>query len=392
MREMKDARPHTHCRLCSTELPAPFLDLGETALANELVDSPDVEQDVFPLALTQCTACEHVQLTVAVDPKRLFPPSYPYQSGTSPVFHTHLMKLARSVATMKPRGRVLEIASNDGTLLCMLAQCGLNSVGVDPCAEIKTIGFLDGREYDVIRGHFPTVRPKGKFDAILALNVFAHVDDLNDFTAGVAELLADDGVFIFEVGYLPDVVEKGLLGCVYAEHVSIHHLKPLRRFFWRHELELYDAHRIDSQGGSIRCFVRRSRSQDSIPATRLCQLLASEARLDVSKLKEHRDAMRVMGARLHWAVNKGQKLAAYGAPAKLVTLCALMDVGRDVLSCVYDDNPLKVGKYTPGTHIPIVSSAELMQRNPDALVLFSANFADEIKARFPDYRGEWIIP
>jgi SAM-dependent methyltransferase len=384
---MKDARPHTHCRLCSAELPPPFLDLGETALANELVDSPDVEQQTFPLALTQCTACEHVQLTVAVDPKRLFPPTYPYQSGTSPVFYGHLQGLADLVLWMKPGGRVLDIASNDGTFLCMLAKRGLNAVGVDPCGEIKTIGFLDGREHDVLRGLFPQTKPSGKFDCITALNVFAHVDDLNDFTAGVAELLADGGVFIFEVGYLPDVVEKGLLGCVYHEHVSYHHLRPLQRFFWRRELELYDAERIDSQGGSVRCFVRRMRSQDSIPSDRLCRLLDNEsAGLGLSRLEDRADKLLVYGSSIH------PGLAGYGAPAKLTTLCAVMGIDSEELTCIFDDNPLKVGKYTPGTRIPIVSSAELMQRNPDALVLFSANFKDEIQSRFPDWRGEWIVP
>jgi SAM-dependent methyltransferase len=370
----------TACRLCDSPNLSTALDLGETPLANELDGT-----ELFPLVVMRCDDCEHHQLSIAVNPERLWGPSYPYQSGTSPVFRAHLEKLADEVAALKPGGRVLEIASNDGTLVKAMQLRGVDAYGTDPSgpdawmskgllneawpnpAKALLLGGLTGAE-----------KP---FDVILALNVFAHVDDLHSFTAAVKEALAPDGVFIVEVGYLPDVIERGLFDVLYHEHFSYHTVAPLRRFFARHGLVISRCLRIDSQGGSIRLYVEHA-GKEYVDEPR-------DEERDISKLRERITLTR---AGLSLALEGMTTIAGYGCPAKLTTLsyaCKIPD-----LVCVFDDNPLKVGHKTPGSGWPIVPTSELLDLNPDALILFSWNFASEIipRLRARGYKGRIVTP
>jgi SAM-dependent methyltransferase len=239
----------TACRLCDSEKLSTALDLGETPLANELDGT-----ELFPLIVNRCDDCGHHQLSIAVAPERLWGPSYPYQSGTSPVFRKHLEALADEVAALKPGGRVLEIASNDGTLVDMLRARELSAFGIDPSGP-----------WDMSRGlvtgswaHSTSAMLGNNFDCILALNVFAHVDSLSLFTMEVKRALAPDGVFIVEVGDLEQVIENGTFDVVYAEHLSYHHEAPLHPFFARHGLHIAEVQRNKSQGGSLRLYVRHS--------------------------------------------------------------------------------------------------------------------------------------
>jgi SAM-dependent methyltransferase len=292
------------------------------------------------------------------------------------VFRAHLEKLADEVAALKPGGRVLEIASNDGTLVNMLKERGVYPMGVDPSGP-------DGGPCFRASWPWPQLSTSVKQDVILALNVFAHVDDLHSFTAAVKEALAPDGVFIVEVGYLPDVIKHGLFDVCYHEHLSMHHVEPLRHFFVRHGLHLQKAERIDSQGGSVRLYVRHVGKEPvmvSFPA---------ESSPDISHLHERITLTR---AGLSLALDGMTTIAGYGCPAKLTTLsyaCKIPD-----LTCVFDDNPLKVGHKTPGSGWPIVPTSELLERNPDALILFSWNFASEIipRLRAMGYKGRIVTP
>ena len=267
---MADYRVVTACRLCdSTEL-AEVLNLGETPLANELDGT-----ELFPLVMNRCGSCGHHQLSIAVSPERLWGPTYPYQSGTSPVFRAHLEKLADEVAALKPGGRVLEIASNDGTLVKMLAGRGCSVVGVDPSGtnangdgwhllsdawppDMANIGFQMEKMMDALTKAGIQIQSVERvpYDVILALNVMAHVDDLHAFTAAVKEALAPDGVFIVEVGNFDLVCERGHFDTVYHEHFSYHTRKPLETFFLRHGLIVERWENNESQGGSLRGYVR----------------------------------------------------------------------------------------------------------------------------------------
>ena len=395
---MSDYRTVTACRLCdSTEL-AQVLDLGQTPLANELWeprqvaaavgDRPEYRQKTYPLIVNRCGSCGHHQLSIAVSPERLWGPDYPYQSGTSPVFRAHLSALADEVAALKPHV-VLEIGSNDGTLCEMLANRGIAAVGVDPSGPQEEDHHMPGGgEMVLMRQAWPSdVKIHGEASVILALNVFAHVDDLHSFTVAVKEALAPDGVFILEVGYLGDVVLGGHFDTFYSEHCSYHHVTPLIGFFERHGLTIERIRAVDSQGGSIRVYVRHKHEGDSFAV--------AEHAIDVGSLRLRIDARAAaLKSALEALFYRGEMVCIYGAPAKLTTLLYATGLEKMPFNCVGDDNPRKVGRTTPGNHIPIVSVEDMLSRNPDTILVASWNFFEDIRRKLRDagFKGGIINP
>ena len=380
-----DYREVTACRLCdSTELEQ-VLDLGQTPLANELDGT-----ELFPLVVNRCGSCGHHQLSIAVSPERLWGPGYPYQSGTSPVFRAHLEKLADEVAALKPGGRVLEIASNDGTLCEMLHQRGLGVTGVDPSGpDVPGVLLREAWPGDCLPILLGGARQEKPFDVILALNVFAHVDDLHSFTAAVKEALAPDGVFILEVGYLPSVVNRGHFDVLYHEHFSYHTIGPLIAFFRRHGLKIEKAQIVESQGGSVRLYV----GHDHMIVPHIS--VANEGTPDWEAFSH---MINSRAAALHEALNKlfhrGEMVCVYGAPAKLTTLLYATGLQDMPFNCVGDDNPRKVGRTTPGNHIPIVSVEDMLARKPDTILVASWNFFEDIRRKLRDmgFKGGIINP
>jgi len=391
------------CRLCSAQLPEErILDLGETALANELKSTraESLAQDKFPLYLVQCKACGHVQLPVVVDPERLFPADYPYESGTTETFRDHLWHQAQWLDDLLPRNaRVLEIGSNDGTLLGYLKKLGHLVVGVDPAEGVAVKAREAGVPTEIEHFSFGVAcrlaATYGPFDLVVANNVFAHVDELSSFTEGVAHVLKPGGSFVFEVGYFPRVCERGLLGTVYHEHLSYHSLSSLDPFLKARGFDFMQIHEIDSQGGSIRCLARkRGPELTGEEALRHAAVMAGRSfpePFDPLALDDHRRDLVAKTCAVLDLLLAGKRVCGYGAPAKLTSLLAATGLGADELECVFDDNPRKVGKFTPGSGIPIVASAEIAERKPDVLVLFSGNFEAEIRRKHPEFSGDWIV-
>ncbi len=397
---MPDYRTRPDCRLCSGALEV-VLDLGSTPLATEYPAAPiEGGQDVFPLFLSRCLDCGHVQLPVIVDPERLFR-DYAYQSATSPVFREHLAEFAVDVQPAKPGGLVVEIGSNDGTLCAEYRKLGFQTIGVDPArnlvASAEARGLHTIPEFFGISVARDILAKHGPADLIVALNVFAHADDLAGITQGISELLAPGGSFVFEVGYLPDVIAGGLYRVIYHEHLSYHSVKPLVKFFERFGMTLKDVRRVPTQGGSIRVTVEKGHA----PKSESVWLYAdSETHLNVGWLAE---VIKSDKAKLRLKLDQlkaaGKVVCGYGAPAQLTTTCYALGITRDDVSFIVDDNPLKQGRYTPGLFVPIVAPDAIIgmrwnggcvMNEPDACIIFSANFAQDILKRHAEFRGEWI--
>ncbi len=420
-----DSRIRFTCRLCEGRL-VEALDLGETPLANELPTHTNKPQDLFPLYLSRCVDCQHVQLPVVVNPERLFR-DYVYQSGTSPVFVKHLQEFARNVQPKRdlpfafrpcrcpsddiakgihynecvtsrgePGGLVVEIGSNDGTLLSEYQHRGFSVLGIDPAHNMADIA--EAKRVPTIRAFFGRATLSNwnlagrKADLVVALNVFAHSDELIDMVEGVSLLLADDGEFVIECGYLPSMVAGGVYRVIYHEHLAYWHAGAMSSFLMAHGLNLYDAERVPTQGGSMRYFaskVPRSQSES------LRAILAAETAeaLDVSRLAKNiaEDRAELRGI-LDAAHAEGKTVCGYGCPAQLTTTAYALGLTHGDIAFVVDDNPLKVGKYTPGLFWPIVPTSALIDKAPDLCVIFSANFATDIINRHPDFAGEWVIP
>ena len=393
---MSDYRYRTECRLCSSSSFSTVLTLPEQPLANEYPATPG-PQDTFPLYIVQCVACGHVQNPVVVDPVRLFAHDYSYTSGTSPVFRKHLQDLAEDLFATGKRS-IVDIGSNDGTLIGECRKRGMRAVGVDPACNLAVSASASGCLTIPAFFTVETARElrrlmNGGPDVVTALNVFAHADDLGGIADGVAELLDPDSTFVFEVAYIVDVVAKNELGTLYHEHTSTHGLGPLLPFFRSRGLQVVDVARTPIQGGSLRVFVKQRGTYAH--EGRIAEVLRAEEGLELAlkqwpaRVAAERDAV---AAELAPFIGPPSSLAVYGAPARLTPWAYAMGFRPDDVTCVFDDEPRKVGRYTPGLNWPIVSSSELYERNPKAVLISSWNYAENIKSRFPDYRGQWLVP
>lgn len=382
----------TSCRLCGGPL-ARVLDLGATALANEYypAERAGEKQDEFPLIIAQCASCQHVQLQCVVNPERLYS-EYTYTSGVAASFRSHLESLATELHTAGHR-TIVDIGSNDGTLLHYCRNLGMTGLGVDPArnlaAEASSRGNLTIPAFFNVETAREIRKTIGVPDVVTCLNAFAHTDDLAGIADGVRELIGDTGTFIFEVAYLLDLLKKNEIGSLYHEHVSHHGVGPLVDFFEDHGLKMFDVERLGTQGGSIRGYVARNR----VSSGRIDRFLDEETDLVPGLLSSW--TARVEAEREATMAELAPylgKLAIFGAPARLTPYAAMLGLKRADVTCVFDDEPRKIGKLTPGLQWPIVPSAELMTRNPEAILISAWPYAKEIMARFPDYKGHWILP
>ncbi len=398
-----------NCRLCGDQDVVQVLSLTPTPPANAFVDAGrlDEVQALFPLDVHLCQACGHVQILDVVDPGVLFE-DYVYVSGTSPVFVKHFEDYSKFLMeTYEPTagGLVVDIGSNDGTLLRFFREAGCSVLGVDPARDIARRASEQGVETlpEFFTHDLATEirESRGAASIVTANNVFAHADDLDNILEGVRELLAEDGVFAFEVSYLRDVYEKNLFDTIYHEHLSYHSVKPLAAFFMRHGMRLISAERVDSHGGSLRGVARLEGGSHAEDGT-VKRLIDEETALDLDKAETFMafgariDALRdSLSGLLSDLRSSGRSIAGYGAPAKATTLMYHFGLGPDVIDFIVDDSPLKQGLYSPGLHIPVLPSSVLAERMPDYLLILAWNFAEPIMRNNADYTdrgGRFIVP
>lgn len=356
------------CGLCGAPDSAlrTVLELPPTPIANELLRSPQPQQ-VWPLNLVMCVRCLHVQLGVVLPPEILFAGDYVYTTGTSPVTRAHFSRYVGEVCQrfgLGPDSLVVEIGSNDGTVLREFRARGVGRlIGIDPARDIA----VDIPEGATIRHQLfgsklgqELAAEHGPANLIIANNVFAHAPDLFDMLLGVRALMDERSVFVLEVSYLLDVVEKILFDTIYHEHYSYHSVAPLATVCRGMGLKVFDVQRTDAQGGSIRVFIARDDSpeetQDSVG---LAILEEREARIDgIEVFKRLGKRVRRRGdqvkRRLDAHLALGKKLVGYGAPAKLTTLMYAFGLEPRHAEMIIEDSPWKQGRFTPGLHIPIV--------------------------------------
>ena len=402
-------RRRAACRLCGGRALTQVLSLAPTPPANAFVPREDLDrpQERFPLDVFFCESCHHVQLLDVVEPKILFE-NYVYVSGTSPVFVRHFEDYARSVVErFRPAagGLALDIGSNDGTLLGFFQKAGMKVLGVDPAraiaAEATSRGIETWADFFGPRLAARIRAERGPAAVITANNVFAHIDDLGGVADGVRDLLAPDGVFVFEVSYLVDVYEKTLFDTIYHEHLAYHSVAPLKRFFAAHGLELFAAERVLSHGGSLRGFAQLKGGPRAADGS-VDALIALEQRLGLDraetlaafgrKIDAVGDSLRAL---LNDLKKRGKRVAGFGAPAKATTLMIHFGLGPDTIEFIVDDSPLKQGLFSPGLHVPVLSSEAIYARRPDYLLILAWNFARPIMdkhARFAAEGGHFIIP
>ncbi len=400
------------CRLCGGGSLTSVLTLTPTPPANAFVSADEREeaQQAFPLEVFFCDACAHLQLLDVVDPRLLFE-NYVYVSGTSAQFVKHFEEYAGQVLARvapPPGSLVVDIGSNDGTLLGFYKSSGMKVLGVDPAKKIATEATERGIE--TIVGFFTAglareIRDKrGPARVITANNLFAHVDDLGGLVEGVRGLLDEDGVFVFEVSYLMDVVRDTLFDTIYHEHLDYHSVLPLKTFFAANGMELIGAQPVPTHGGSLRAMAQLAGGPHALngPGGSVEKMIAQEKQAGLDRAETflgfadqidqvRRELVELLGN----LKSEGKKIAAFGAPAKATTLMYHFGIGPEIIDFIADDSPLKQGLYSPGLHIPVLSGDEIAKRKPDYLVILAWNFAEPIMKNYKFFQqggGRFIVP
>ena len=406
---LNSSQKKSNCRLCQSADLVSVLKLASTPPANAFISKEklQIKQKKYPLEIFFCKNCFHVQLTEVVNPKELFE-NYVYVSGTSDVFVNHFLNYAKDIVQRfnpSTDRYVLDIGSNDGTLLKFFKSMGYSVLGIDPAKDISkqatkeginTInGFFNLETSQIIEKKYSTA------SVITANNVFAHSDDLSGMTEAISKLLAPGGIFVFEVSYLVDVYQKTLFDTIYHEHLSYHSVSPLINFFKSKKMELIDVKKVNTHGGSIRCVVK---NKDDLPEINDSvktfvnfekSLSFDKSETFVNFAKQIKERKQELNEYLFRIKSEGKSIAGFGAPAKATTLMYEFGLNNDILDFIVDDSPLKQELFSPGLHIPIYSSSFIDTLKPDYLLILAWNFSESIinkNKKFHELGGKFIIP
>ena len=396
------------CRACGALQLERFLELGPTPLANAFLRAPTEfeEERAYPLDVYYCHGCSLVQLLDVIDPETLFG-EYIYVSGTSETVAAHNIDYAKAVVEGLGLGAddlVIEIASNDGSLLKCFKQHGVRTLGVEPARNIAKQAVEAGIE--TVNEFFDTETARaigqshGEASAVVANNVLAHVDDPRGFLRGCRDLLKEDGRVLIEVPYLRKLLDNLEYDTVYHEHLCYFSVVALLKLFELSGLRIVHIDQVPIHGGSLRIWGARDTACPEHGESVLA--LANEERaLGLTDAKCYHDfAERVARSReslrgLLKDLGRDATVAGYGAPAKGNTLLNYCGIDNRVLPFTVDKNPLKVGCYTPGMHIPVLPVSAVADRKPDYLLVLAWNFAEEIMRQQDEFRrqgGRFIIP
>jgi hypothetical protein len=398
------------CILCGNSTFEAVVSLASTPPANALATDPDRARRLpaYPLDVRRCGACGLLQLRTSVDRAELFR-DYKYASGAAPGLVRHFRDLAARVVErtgLSAPARVIEIGSNDGTLLRCFAEQGIEVLGVDPAARLNTRAESFGVRtvtalFDETIGR--RVREEfGAADVVLANNVLAHVRDLGGVMRGIRAITHQGSFVVVEVAHVLPMIANGMFELIYHEHLSYFSLHNMVRLAEEHGMVIVEVDQVPTQGGSLRCWLRPADAPGlDGPAPSAAELMREEkiaGVADGSFLDGFHDRVRASTTRLGDVVTglaaTGKRICGYGASARAVTLLGQAKIGEHI-RLIADDNPLKHGWYTPGDGIPVVPPDRLNASEADYCLLFAWNFAEDIVRRtrsFTGAGGAFIVP
>ena len=381
---IQNCHKRNSCRLCEGTKLELVVPVTATPVADAFVGKEDLGevQECYPLDMYQCLDCGHVQLLDVVDPKILFS-HYSYFSGRSAGLLKHFEEYADGVIgrnNLAEGSLVVDVGSNDGAFLSFFKDRGMKVLGIDPAENIALAANESGietlPEFLSIPLAEKIVKERGPVQVVSANNVYAHSDDMGGMTDAIRTMLADDGVFVFEVSYLPDVIDHMLLGTIFHEHVCYHSVKPLDAFLHRHGMELIHVERVTIQGGSLigtaqklngpkridPSIVGLKKQEDERDLHNPATLRAFSTRLETVKAE-----VTELMSRLH---REGNTIAGFGAARGGTLLIYNFNLGG-ILDFIVDDSPDKQGLYSPGHHIPVLPTSALYERKPDYVFILA---------------------
>lgn len=405
---MNDYGPVTQCQTCGHAPLTSVLFLSFLPPVNVMrsIELPHAEEPWFPAELLHCSQCQLVQLGYVADPVIIFPPEYPYTSGTTRILRENFADLQReATALLGLSGSefVVDIGSNDGTLLKNFKNARHPVLGIEPSlaaklaeqAGIPTLMTFFGKE-----SAQQVLEEKGKVRLITAANVFAHILKPNDVVSAIASLLTDDGVFISENHYLLPLLQTVQYDTIYHEHLRYYSLHSVKALLERHGFTIFHVKRIPTHGGSIRVYASKSKSyvvDDSVTT-----LLAEEREAGlvgtgwIDSFRKRVLASKIGLYELLAGIKReGKSVVGIGAPSRSSTLINYVGLDDGMIDCVYEiSGSKKINKFVPGRNIPVRDERLLYESQPDFALLLSWHIADELitNLRKNGYRGQFIVP
>jgi len=395
------------CQVCGAADLESVLFLGYLPPVNQMrpIGQRPHEQPAYPAELLRCRRCQLVQLGLIVDPAILFPPEYPYTSGTTRILRENFAELQREatgILGLQGSELVVDVGSNDGTLLENFRAAGHPVCGVEPTLMANLANERGVRTIMSFFGPAAAARVVaecGRAHLVTATNVFAHIEGVHEIVDSVLAMLDDNGVFITESHYLMALIETLQYDTIYHEHLRHYSLGSIAYLLNMHGLEVIHAKRIPTHGGSIRVYASRRGARKALPTVE--QLLAEER--NAGDLADRLTAFRrrvvkskvALHALLRDLLAQGARIHGVGAPSRASTLINYVGLDREILDCVVEvKDSYKVGKYMPGTLVPVVDEARLFEDQPEYALLLSWHIADELipKLSARGFRGGYIVP
>jgi nucleoside-diphosphate-sugar epimerase/AraC-like DNA-binding protein len=374
------------CRCCKSVNLKRVISLGFQAPANNLLNKKDQKFNKYPLELNYCEDCYNCQLSYVVKPEILFN-NYLYVSSTSKSFRDHFKKAAhqyiRELKLKKNKSIIIDIGSNDGVGLIPFQQIGYKKIiGIEPAKNIAVLAKKNGiKTINSFMNKSILKKIKTKADLILASNVYAHADDLDEMTETISMLLNKNGTFIIEVQYLLNTLKDLSFDNIYHEHVNYWSVTTLKKYLSKFNLQIYKVEKINTHGGSIRVFINKNNSRKINNSVKI--FVGAEKKYGIHKFKTFENFQKkVENLKGNFLKNinkmsEKDSLAGYGAPAKASTMLNFFGITNQI-KFIIDDNKLKNKKYIPGTEIKILNK-ENIPFNPDKIIVFAWNFYKEIK-------------
>lgn len=404
---MKNYIKKNQCRICKKRGLELILDLGKQPPANALIENVKIKENVFPLRLYWCKNCNLVQLLDIVDKKYLFS-DYFYMTSASKPIVKHFIKYAnytfKKYLKNKKNSTVLEIGSNDGSLLKEFKKLGAKTIGIEPAKNLADLANHKGIK--TINGFFSIklakkIAENQNISLIVANNVVGHIEDLYELMEGVKILIKNDGIFVFEVPYLIDFIKKREFDTVYHEHLSYFSLLPLMYLARKFGLEIFDVKKQRVHGGTIRIFISKKGNQKVSASVKKFEIHEKEFGINKKKtyvsfsndVKKIKDEIRTILAKLK---KQNYNIFGYGAPAKGNVLLNYCKIDTKFIDEIIDTTPIKQGKFTPGTHIPIVTPKKMYKKGlGDIALILAWNYSKDIinvEKKFQKKGGRFLIP
>ncbi len=398
-----------NCRICNGEDLTNYLNLGSTPAADAFVkeENKHLDDPFYPLEVCLCNDCGISQLNFTVDPKILYQNDYPYESSITKTGQLHWDQFAESVvqrAKLKHDDLVIDIGSNVGVLLGAFKRRGCKVLGIEPSGHIAEQANSNNVETinDFISLDLAEkiVSKRGPAPLINITNVFAHINDLESLIESVELLLAKNGMFVIEAPHFMNLIDSLEYDTIYHEHLLYISVKPLNALFSRFGFEVFDVKEVSIHGGSIRIFVGR-KGEHKI-TNFVDQIIEKEEKakiFDITRLslfskqvQSHKKNLRELLLEIK---KSGKSIAAVSAPAKGMTLLNYCEIDSSILDFLTEKSSLKIGRFSPGAHIPIFPDEKLVEEKIDYALLLAWNFADEIMENLADFKksgGKFIVP